>query len=44
MLTEKKLDEIGASVQENNCSSCVAIGLSAALAHIATKIAACASI
>jgi len=44
MLTEKKLDEIGASVQENNCSTCVAMGLSASLAHFATKTAACASI
>jgi hypothetical protein len=44
MLTEKKLDEIGASVQENYCSSCVAMGLSASLAHIATNTAACASI
>jgi len=44
MLPEKKLDEIGPSVQENNCSSCVAMGLSASLAYIATKTAACASI
>jgi len=44
MIAETKLDEIGASVQENNCSSCVAMGLSASLAHIATETAACASI
>jgi len=41
---EKKSDETGASVQENNSSSCVGMGLSASLAQIVTKTAACAFI